>query len=69
MAWKNYTKYLIIGFIIGFLCVSIGSYAIDVISDYIPNFKDESVSLLNNQLRNIRQVLIDHEARIVALEP
>jgi hypothetical protein len=56
---------LIIGMVLGFLLATGIIWAKEVIVD----FTDSSLPILNEELRDIRRILIDHEARIVVLEP
>jgi hypothetical protein len=58
-------KKIVIGIILGFLMASGIVWAREVLVD----FSDNSLPMLNEELRDIRRILADHEARITALEP
>lgn len=58
-------KKFILGLIVGLLFSTIISFASEIITD----FSDNSIPVLNEELRQIRWKLQDHETRIIALEP
>lgn len=57
------------GLILGMMLMSGVLYAQSLSNEHIAEFDKKYLSVLNNQLRQMRRVLRDHEARIVALEP
>lgn len=58
-------KKFILGVIVGSIFWTIISFASEIIVDFSQN----SIPVLNEELRQIRWILKDHEARITALEP
>ena len=58
-------KNFVLGVIVGLIFTSIMSYASEIIVDFSP----DSLATLNEELRQIRWKLNNHESRITALEP
>lgn len=54
--------YLVIGFLLG-------SAIYGQAREFIADFSDQSLPVLNQEIRRMNAILNDHEARIVALEP
>lgn len=64
MKFNPYTKRFILGFILGATIFGGAVWA----SEVIINFSQESLPILNEELRSIHNTLRDHEKRITALE-
>ena len=59
----------ILGLILGMMLMSGVLYAQSLSNENLADFDKKYISVLNDQLRQMRRVLRNHEARIVALEP
>jgi len=58
----------IIGIVLGMMLMSGLLYAQTLSNENLAEFDRKHISVLNNQLRQMRRVLRDHEVRILALE-